>query len=164
MKIEKIWRSMLLLFAVLALSAGTYSCDDDDDDNKSKRSYTISGNANGNQMVPANDADGTGTILGTYNPNTRVLSYTTTWADLTGTPTGGGFYSGASGVVGSIIGTPWTFDGGATGTGTRSNTMTLTAAQEEQLLGGDWYYLFTTANNSEGEIRGQITATKIPNG
>lgn len=152
------------MFTVLALSAGTFSCDDDDDDdnnNGKKRNYTISGNASGNQMVPANSATGTGTITGTYNPNTRVLAYTTTWTNLTGAPVAGGFYNGASGDNGSIVGSAWDFDANATETGTRTGTMTLTKAQEEDLLNGDWYYLFNTEDNDAGEIRGQIIATQM---
>jgi hypothetical protein len=167
MKIDKMWRIMLLMFTIIALSAGTFSCDDDDDDDKdnnTKRNYTISGNASGNQMVPANDASGTGTITGTYNPNTRVLAYTTTWTDLTGAPVAGGFYNGVTGENGSIVGSAWTFDSNATENGTRTGTMTLTEAQEEDLLSGDWYYLLTTDENEGGEIRGQIVATQVPNG
>jgi hypothetical protein len=163
MKVEKMWKTILLMFTLIALSVGTFSCDDDND-NDSKKTYTISGNADGSQMVPAVNGDGTGTVSGTYNPNTRVLAYTTNWADLTGAPTGGGFYSGATGVNGSIIGAPWAFDSNATSTGTRTGTMTLTYEQAQQLLNGGWYYLFNTAENLAGEIHGQVTATRSGGG
>jgi hypothetical protein len=39
--------------------------------------------------------------------------------------------------------------------------MTLTEAQEDQLLDGDWYYGYNTATNTTGEIRGQISATEV---
>ena len=38
--------------------------------------------------------------------------------------------------------------------------MTLTEAQADQLLDGDWYYEYNTAANATGEVRGQITATQ----
>jgi hypothetical protein len=161
MKFDKMLRAMLLMLTIAALSVVTFSCNDDDDDNNNKRSYTISGDASGDQMVPGVVTTANGTITGSYNPNTKMLSYTTNWTDLSAAPTSGGFYSGASGVNGSIIGMPWTFDETAGATGTRTGTMKLTEVQEEQLLNGDWYYLLNTAQNAAGEIRGQITATKI---
>jgi hypothetical protein len=151
----------MIAVAVMASSAVMFSCDDDDDDDSStKRNYAISGNASGSQVVPAVTGTGAGTISGTYNPNTRVLTYTNTWTGLTGAPTGGGFYYGASGVNGVAVGTPWTFAADATGTGTSSGTITLTEAQADQLLDGDWYYGYNTATNTSGEVRGQITATQ----
>jgi hypothetical protein len=148
-------------FLVLALSAVVItSCDkDDDDDDMNNNMYTISGNANGSQMVPAVTTNGTGTITGTYNANTNVLTYTTNWSNLSGAPTSGGFFSGASGTAGTAAGTSWTLGTGLTGTGSFSGTMTLTDAQETQLQGGNWYYSLGTANNTNGEIRGQITTT-----
>jgi len=149
----------LMLSALLVLTV--MACDDDDDDNKNnERSYTIQGNANGTQMVPVVSGTGTGTISGTYNPNTRKLTYTSNWNGLTGAPTSGGFYSGASGANGSSVGAPWTIDSGATGTGSTTGTITLTEAQEEDFLDGDWYYSYETTTNPSGEVRGQITATR----
>jgi hypothetical protein len=58
-------------------------------------------------------------------------------------------------------GSAWTYADGTTGTGTASGTMTLTSAQEEQLLAGNWYYGYNTAANTTGEVRGQVTATQM---
>src|SRR5690606_17261756 len=136
MRMEK-WKAMLMAIVVIACSAVIVSCDDDDDDDPiAERTYTISGDAAGGQVVPPVEGTGSGTISGTYNATTRQLSYTNTWNGLTGAPTGGGFYHGATGVNGTAVGTPWTFDGTATETGTNSGTMTLTEAQEDQLLAG----------------------------
>jgi hypothetical protein len=145
----------LVLFAAVAFTG----CDDDDD-NINNNPYTLSGNATSGQMVPAGTATGTGNISGTYNPATRQMNFTSTWTGLTGAPTAGGFYYGASGTSGTAVGTPWTFGAGSTGTGSTTGTMTLTQAQETQLLNGDWYYSYGTAANSAGEIRGQMTATR----
>ncbi|RYD54164.1 MAG: CHRD domain-containing protein [Sphingobacteriales bacterium] len=150
---------MAMLVAGSICVGGFTSCDDDDDATLMDN-YTISGNAAGSQMVPAVTGTGTGTITGTYNPNNRVLTYNTTWSGLTGAPTGGGFYNGATGVSGTAVGTPWTFDATATGTGSRTGTMTLTEAQATQLTSGNWYYGYGTTANGGGEIRGQITATR----
>lgn len=145
--------SLILVFA-------SVSCDDDyDNDKKSERTYTISGAANGTQMVPSVAGTGTGTITGTFNSKTRELNYTSNWSGLSGAPTSGGFYTGAAGSSGVALGTPWTFDATATGTGSRTGTVVLTSDQADQLLDGNWYYSYGTAMNPNGEVRGQITTT-----
>jgi len=150
------------LAVLLTFSAFALVCckDDDNNDTTNNAPYTISGNANGTQMVPSVAGTGTGTISGSYNPSTRVLNYTSNWSGLTGAPTSGGFYAGASGVNGTAVGTPWTFATDATGTGSNSGTMTLTEEQARQFLGGGWYYSYGTAANPNGEVRGQISATR----
>lgn len=159
MKVEQGWKGMLII-AIVALSVLTIGCNDDDN-NALRKNYTISGNAMGSQMVPAVGGTGTGSMTGTYNPNTRALNYTNSWTGLSGAPTGGGFYNGASGVNGTAVGTPWTYDGSTTETGTYTGTMTLTEAQEQQLLNGNWYYGYNTAANVNGEVRGQIANTQM---
>jgi hypothetical protein len=150
--------SLVILFGALAF--GVSSCDKDDDDNDNNRSYTVSGNANGTQMVPSVTGNGTGTITGTYDPNTRMMTYTSAWTGLSGAPTSAGFYNGASGVSGTAVGTPWALGTGLTGTGNFSGSMTLTSEQADQLTAGNWYYSYSTAGNTGGEVRGQITATR----
>jgi hypothetical protein len=153
-------RVMMISSAVLISTVALTSCKKDNTSTTTAKSYTISGNANGAQMVPSVAGNGSGTITGTYNPNTRVLNYTTNWSNLTGAPTSGGFYYGASGVNGTAVGSPWTMNSGWTGTGNLSGSMTLTADQATQLTSGNWYYTMGTASNSNGEIRGQITAAQ----
>jgi hypothetical protein len=150
------------LVAVLLTFFLMTACKDDDDPstNNNVKTYTLSGNANGSQMVPSVAGTGTGTFSGTYNPQTRVMTYTTNWNGLTGAPTSGGFYGGASGSNGTAIGSAWTIPSGATETGTMNGTMTLTADQAAQLTGGNMYYTMGTATNPNGEMRGQITATQ----
>lgn len=159
------WRGMLTAMAVVALGVVAFSCDDDDDNSpRQQANYTISGNAAGSQVVPAVSGTGSGTITGTYNPNTRKLTYTNTWDGLSGAPTGGGFYNGASGASGTAVtgtGGTWTYADGTTATGSYDGTMMLTEAQGEQLTSGNWYYGYNTAANTTGEVRGQITATQM---
>lgn len=121
--------------------------------------YAISGNASGSQTVPASsNSNGSGTISGTYNSSTKVMSYTTTWTNLTGAPVSGGLYTGATGEAGSSIAL-WSLGSGLTASGNISITTTLNAQQEANLLAGKCYYLLATSANASGEIRGQITAT-----
>ena len=135
------------------------SCDKDEDvNNNNGTNYTISGNANGTQVVPSVSGSGTGTVTGTYNTNTRILTYTSTWTGLSGAPTTAGFYSGASGTAGAAAGSSWALGSGLSGTGTFSGTTTLTADQQAQLLAGNMYYTYGTTANPNGEVRGQISA------
>jgi hypothetical protein len=162
-KVFSVSKRFLLIMSTVVLSALVLSgCHKDDDDNNMSNTYTISGNANGSQMVPSVTGNGTATISGTYNADTRVLTYTTNWTGLSGAPTSGGFYSGASGASGTIVGSPWTLGSGLASTGTFSGQTNLTADQATQLLNGGWYYSLGTATNSTGEVRGQITATQTP--
>lgn len=122
--------------------------------------YTLTGNGAGSQMVPSVTGNGTSTFTGTYNPATKTMNYTTNWTGLSGGATSGGFYTGASGVSGTAIGSPWTMGTDSTGTSSNTGTMTLTADQATQLINGNWYYTIGTTANPGGEIRGQITASR----
>jgi hypothetical protein len=162
-RVQRVMKSLpafSFLLVMIVLAGFTVSCDDDDDNVTDNRPYTVSGSANGAQMVPAVTSSGTATITGTYNPATRELNYTSNWADLTSAPTSGGFYAGASGVTGVAVGTPFTIASGATGTGTTTGTMTLTEEQEKAFLAGGWYYSYGTVDNPNGEVRGQISASR----
>jgi hypothetical protein len=150
-------------FTVLAVALTAIAmtgCDEDDDDPVDLRSYTISGDADAAQVSDTTVSSGTGTISGDYNPNTKVLTYTSTWTGLSGPPTSAGFYNGQSGAVGTAVGGPWVIDASATGTGTTSGTMTLTSEQAAQLISGGWYYSYGTDTYADGEIRGQISAER----
>src|SRR4051812_30068564 len=88
----------MIFFCLLASSLTMQYCKSKNDPAPvNNKPYTISGNANGSQVVPAVTGDGTGTMTGTYNPATHKLEYTSTWSGLSGAPTSGGFYNGASG-------------------------------------------------------------------
>jgi len=150
-----------VLSAIVLGSFLIAGCKDDDEDIPVNTTpYSISGNGSGTQVVPANDGTGTSTITGNYYPGNRQFIYTSNWNNLSGAPTTGGFYNGASGVNGTMSGAAWTFDETTTTTGSRTDTLTLTADQAAQLLGGTWYYSYGTNDYPGGEVRGQITATR----
>jgi hypothetical protein len=149
-----IFVSTFLLFGLFILS----SCEKKS--TADNRPYTLSGDAAGTQMVPPVTSNGAATFTGTYDPSTHTMTYTTNWNGLSGGATGGGFYYGGAGNVGTAVGTAWTLPADTTGTGTYSGTMTLTDAQAAQLTAGNWYYTMNTAANPTGEIRGQIVATR----
>jgi hypothetical protein len=121
--------------------------------------YSLSGNASGSQSVPASsNPNGSGTMSGTYNSSTRIMSYTTTWSNLTGAPISGGLYTGVAGQIGTSI-SAWSLGSGLSTSGSFSGTTTLNADQEAKLLAGQAYYILSTTANASGEIRGQITAS-----
>jgi len=154
-------KKMLSVAFAALLSAGFLTSCDEDQEDIGMNMYSISGNANGAQMSPAVTTNATGTITGTYDANTNVLTYTTNWTGLGGNATTGGFFAGSAGQTGTSMGTSWSLVANAGATGTYSGTMTLTDAQETQLLNGGWYYTVGTATRTSGEIRGQITATRM---
>lgn len=150
----------LLVAGMMLGGVVSFTSCDKDNDNSTNNDYTVTGNAAGSQMVPSVAGTGTATFSGTYDPDTRVMNYTTNWNGLTGAPTTAGFYNGASGVSGTAAGSPWTMSGGLTGTGTYSGTMTLTTEQANQMTAGNWYYSYGTTTNPSGEVRGQLTAVQ----
>lgn len=159
MKTVQVKNWIVMSSLALVSFAGFSSCDKDNDDDEN-RNYTISGNANGSQMVPTVNGTGTATMTGTYNPTNRTMTYTSAWTGLSGAPTSARFYTGTSGVSGTAAGAPWTMPVGMTGTGSYSGTMLLTTEQATQLTAGNYYYSYGTANNMNGEVRGQMTATR----
>jgi hypothetical protein len=156
---------VLALF-VIAASFAAVSCKNDDNDNMTSATpvpLTVSGNANGAQMVPAVSGNGTATLSGTYDPSTRMLTYTSNWTGFTGRPTTGGFYAGPANVSDStaaVIGSAWTFDSTATNTGQHQGTLTLTPDQLAALTAGSWFFEYKTKANPRGEVRGKISATQ----
>lgn len=165
MKRELFFRTRMtaMLLSFFVLLGAMVACDDDDDKKVDNKPYSISGNATGSQVVPSVSSSGTATITGTYNPSTKVLTYSSNWNGLTAVPMSAGFYKGASGSAGVAVGTPWTIASGVTETGNLTGTMTLTTEQANDLIAGNWFYAYNTTTNPGGEVRGQITATRSTN-
>jgi hypothetical protein len=148
-----------VLASVLFATIFTFSsCTKEDAGLSVALSYSLSGNASSSQAVPRNSSSGSGSFTGTYNASTKVMTYTTTWTNLTGAPLTGGLYTGTAGQVGTSIAV-WNLGNGLTTSGSFSSSTTLNASQETELLAGRAYYILTTALNTSGEIRGQISAT-----
>lgn len=148
------------LFSTLAFASVLFftSCTKDDTASTAI-TFSLSGSASGSQAVPASsNQNGSGNFTGTYNSSTKVMTYTTSWANLSGAPVSGGLFAGATGQVGSSI-SAWTLGTGLSTSGSFSATTTLNADQEANLLAGKAYWALSTTANASGEIRGQITAT-----
>jgi len=144
----------LSLILVSVAFLGITSCDKEDNNSGM---YTVSGSSSGSQVVPSVSGSATGTIMGTYNANTNLFSYTMAWTGLTGAATTTSFYTGASGTNGTLLQDVSITTSGSTGAS--AGTVTLTDTQEQALLNGTIYYIVGTSAHTSGEIRGQITAT-----
>lgn len=142
-----------LCFGVMVVTIA--ACDGDDDDEGGKIEFTLSGNANGEQEVPAVNTMATGTLSGVYNKNTNLLSYNITWSGLSAAPSMMHFHGpAAAGANAAPIVTISNFT--AADAGTATGTATLTDPQETDLMNGLWYYNIHTPNHPNGEIRGQV--------
>lgn len=148
------------IFPALALSMACIftSCDkDDDDDNLDEKTYTISGSASGTQEVPAVATAATGTLSGSYDARTNMLTYSINWTGLSGNISVAHFHGPA--LTGFSAGPIHDITIGTNGTsGTTAGMLTLHDTTEAHLLGGRLYYNLHTVLNPNGEIRGQVTA------
>lgn len=123
--------------------------------------WTFNDTLMGIQEAPPNASPGTGTITGTYDDSTNMLSFNLMFSGLIGMTTAAHFHNAPPGVAGPVtIG----FAGFPTGvsSGTYSNTFTLTGTQESQLMSGLWYANVHSNVFPGGEIRGQINLVPAP--
>jgi len=156
--VKKQLRNFLKVFLVTgSLSLLLAACENDDDTTTTvKKDFTLSATANAAQEVPANSSTGTGTLTGSYDSVANSLTFQVSWTGLTGNATNMHFHGpalpgvGPAPVVLAMPGWP------ATPSGTHSGTLTLTQAQEADLMAGKWYWNVHTAANGGGEIRGQV--------
>ncbi|MDQ3214889.1 MAG: CHRD domain-containing protein [Pseudomonadota bacterium] len=107
----------------------------------------------GAQEVPAVTTSGTGTVETTFDKSTNVLTWTVTYAGLSGPLTAGHFHGPALPGVNAGVVVPFTGDLASPIRG----KATLTSAQSADLTAGRWYANLHTAKNPGGEIRGQVT-------
>jgi CHRD domain/Secretion system C-terminal sorting domain len=110
----------------------------------------------GDQEIPATGSSGTGTLNGTYDETTMELIFTVNFSGLSGTTTASHFHGPA--LPDSNTGIQIPISGFPTGvmSGSITDTVTLNATQEAQLLTGLWYINIHTTAFGGGEIRGQI--------
>ena len=106
----------------------------------------------GTNEVPPNTSPATGKAEATFNTETRVLTWTVTYADLTGPALGAHFHGPSEPGKNAGIVLPF-----KTVQSPIEGTATLTENQAADLLAGKWYANIHTAANPGGEIRGQVT-------
>lgn len=117
--------------------------------------YPINVTFSGQQEVPPNNSAGTGTFVGTYNDATDSLIYTITFSGLSANVTAAHFHAAPPGLAAGVLIGPNGFPTGVT-SGTFTDTLVLTASQEDSLKNGLWYFNIHTTTISGGEIRAQI--------
>ncbi len=113
---------------------------------------TLKASLSGKAEVPPNTVPATGAVTATYDDATKKLTWKGSYKDLSGPATAAHFHGPASegknaGVAIPIMPNGPEFEGAAT----------LTDAQAQEVLAGDWYVNIHTAANKAGEIRGQLT-------
>lgn len=106
---------------------------------------------NGSNEVPPNNSSGSGKAEAAFDTQTKVLTYTVTYAGLTGPAMGAHFHG--PGEAGKNAGIALPFK---TVQSPIQGSATLTDAQAADLLAGKWYANIHTAANPGGELRGQM--------
>lgn len=105
----------------------------------------------GSNEVPPNSSSGSGKAEAAFDTATKVLTYTVTYAGLTGPAMGAHFHG--PGEAGKNAGIVLPFK---TVQSPIQGSATLTDAQAADLLAGKWYANIHTAANPGGELRGQM--------
>lgn len=111
----------------------------------------LSARLTGTSEVPPVTSTGSGMLEATVNTQTMLMTYTVSYAGLSGAVTAGHFHGPAAmnanaGVVVPLPSLASPIHG----------TATLTAAQLAEVMAGKWYVNLHTAAHPGGEIRGQV--------
>lgn len=106
----------------------------------------------GSNEMPPNTSSGSGKAEAAFDTDTKVLTYTVTYANLTGPALGAHFHGPSEAGKNAGIALPF-----KSAQSPIQGTATLTEAQAADLLAGKWYANVHTAANPGGELRGQMT-------
>ncbi|AMR26935.1 hypothetical protein A0257_07325 [Hymenobacter psoromatis] len=99
------------------------------DDNPAPATQQLSGTLSGaNSIKPTSASTATGTVTGTYDPNTQMLNYTLTFSGLTGPPKAAHFHYGDPQHTGDIFIPLSNLPTGTSGTITGSTMLTTVPA------------------------------------
>ena len=106
---------------------------------------------NGTSEVPVTQSPGTGEVAATFDPATKKLTWTGTYAGLTGPVTAAHFHGPAKAGENAGVLVPVT-----AASSPFSGETTLDDAKAADLEAGRLYFNLHTAANPKGEIRGQV--------
>jgi hypothetical protein len=129
----------LLVFAIQGFSAAQ------------AETINLGAELKGANEVPPNTSPASGKAEATFDTGTRNLSWTVTYADLTGPALGAHFHGPSEPGKNAGIALPF-----KTVQSPIQGTATITEAQATDLLAGKWYANIHTAANPGGELRGQM--------
>lgn len=105
----------------------------------------------GSNEVPPNNSSGAGKAEAVYDSETKTLTYTVTYAGLTGPAMGAHFHGPVEAGKNAGIVLPF-----KTVQSPIQGSATLTENQAADVLAGKWYANIHTAMNPGGELRGQM--------
>ena len=136
--------------------SGRYRCLDSA---VASRARIFQGCLTGAQQVPPVQTGANGMADLSYDPATRMLTWSVTYNGLSGPTTMAHFHGPA---VEGKNGPPaiWLAEKGATVASPIKGQATLTPEQAQQLTAGEWYVNVHTQVNPNGEIRGQVMPPK----
>jgi CHRD domain-containing protein len=112
---------------------------------------TLKADLKGSNEVPPNTSAGSGTAQATLDTQTKVLTWTVTYKDLSGPAVAAHFHGPSE--PGKNAGIVLPFKSPQTPI---EGTATLSDAQISDLLAGKWYANVHTAANPGGELRGNL--------
>jgi hypothetical protein len=112
---------------------------------------TLRADLKGANEVPPNSSPASGKAAATLDTETRVLTWTVTYADLTGPALGAHFHGPSEPGKNAGIVLPF-----KTVQSPIQGTATISESQAADLLAGKWYANVHTAANPGGELRGQM--------
>ncbi|HKM68530.1 MAG TPA: CHRD domain-containing protein [Stellaceae bacterium] len=113
----------------------------------------------GAQQVPPVQTPGTGTADLTYDPTTRVVTWSITFSGLSTPVTMAHFHGpAAEGKNGPVV--IWLTKQGSPVESPIKGEATLTPEQVQQFSAGEWYINVHTRDHPAGEIRGQVMPPK----
>ena len=113
----------------------------------------------GAQQVPPVQTPGTGTADLTYDPTTRVVTWSITYSGLSTPVTMAHFHGpAAEGKNGPVV--IWLTKQGSPVESPIKGEATLTPEQAQQMTAGEWYINVHTRDHPAGEIRGQVMPPK----
>jgi hypothetical protein len=113
----------------------------------------------GAQCVPAVDTSGSGTADLTYDPATRVVTWTISYSGLSSPSTMAHFHGPAKAGQNAppVI---WLSKQGNPPANPMTGSATLTPEQAQQFSAGEWYVNLHSQSHPAGEIRGQVIPPK----
>ncbi|MGA7787242.1 MAG: CHRD domain-containing protein [Xanthobacteraceae bacterium] len=116
---------------------------------------TFKADLKGSTEVPPNTTTGTGSVTASYDPSTMELTWSGTFAGLTGPAMAAHFHGPAE--AGKNAGVQiWISEKGKPIESPIKGSAKLTPAQAADLMNGQWYVNIHTKANPGGELRGQL--------